>query len=140
MVSLGAGTPPWSSTPWRDFVTKHDVYWHPHDRPGSGWPREPPELLGFRWAGRLQQIRTVETVEVVLNLGDVLPELVHAEQFPRRVYHLGELIRLAHEVPTGRLWPSGRVWTDLDLLLTAHSVAEARDRTKERAARRGAYG
>ncbi len=137
VVSLGPGTPPWSSIPWREFVTNHNVYWHPHDRPRSGWPSDPPELLWFRWAGRLQQIRRVTRVEVVLNLADVLPELEHADRFPRRVYNLGELMRPPREVATGPLWPSGRVWADLDLLLQSRTVAEARDRTKERA--RGAW-
>lgn len=69
------------------------------------------------------------------DLGEVLPELRRVDHFPRRVYQLGEVIRPPGRVLTGKLAPSGRVWADLDLLLTSRTVAEARDLTLQR--RRG---
>jgi hypothetical protein len=41
-------------------------------------------------------------------------------------------------VRTGKIWPNARVWAALDLLLICDTIAEARDKTKERLAQVGA--
>jgi len=41
-------------------------------------------------------------------------------------------MRPAHEVRTGNIFPSGRVWAHLDLLMTEPTISDARDKTKKR--------
>lgn len=140
VVSLASGVPDWSPISWVDFVRERNRYWHPYRVPGSGWPTEPPELLGFRYAGRLQEIRPVEDWAVVEDLRDELSELGQVVIKPRIVYRLAPSIGPGHEVRTGRLWPSGRYWVDLDLLQSCDTVSEAFRRTRERRQRRRREG
>ena len=51
------------------------------------------------------------------------------------LYHLGPRIGPSKEVKMGNVYPSGRVWAALDLLLTSSTVREARDLTKTRLAK-----
>jgi hypothetical protein len=48
------------------------------------------------------------------------------------VFSLGPVMKPMHEVRTGNLFRAQRVWVALDLLLTAETIAEARDKTKLR--------
>ncbi len=132
VVSLASGVPDWSPISWIDFVRVYDRYWHPHGSPTGGWPREPPQMLGFRYGGRLQEIRPVRDWVVLSDLRDELPELRSPVVKPRIVYRLGPSIGPEHEIRTGPLWPSGRYWADLDLLRGCSTVAEAVRRTRER--------
>lgn len=51
---------------------------------------------------------------------------------PTFAYFLGPAVEPATKIPAGNLWASGRVWAALDLLLTAETIAQARDITRER--------
>jgi hypothetical protein len=100
----------------------------------AGWPKTPPNYLGFRFRGQLQQIRHVDGYEVELCPWRDIPELAGLEEpeYERFAFALGPLIKPSHEVRTGNLFRAQRVWAALDLLLTSSTVAEARDRTRKR--------
>jgi hypothetical protein len=138
VVSLGRKDLFKSRISFADIVLKHNRYFHPMgDR---GFPREPPNYLGFRFGGRLQQIRHVEDYSVHPSPWDLVaglkgrPDWDHGPHF---LYELGPAIVPPGEMKNGKLWPSARVWCALDLLLTCETVAEARDKTNERLAATG---
>ena len=106
-----------------DVVEKRHRYFHPYGT--SGWPKEPPNYLGFRYQGRLQSIHHVEHAEVIRNFHPHFPEFPNKEVVPNFLYRLGPPIRPTHEVKTGRIYASGRKWAMLDLLLTSRSIADA---------------
>jgi hypothetical protein len=54
----------------RDIAVEHDRYFHPMGGGRGGWPKTPPNYLRFRFDGRLQQIRHVESYEVVHNAAE----------------------------------------------------------------------
>lgn len=130
VVALGADTPAWSRISWRDIVNKKRRYFHPLG--GSGWPKTPPNYLGFRYEGRLQSIHHVDAWKVVENLDREIPEIKRGTLSPHLIYTLGEPIIPSRKVMTGNIYPNGRVWAMLDLLLTSKTIAEARDATKKR--------
>lgn len=117
------------STTFIDVVQKFGRYFHPI---GSGWPPEPPNYIAFRWSGRLQSIHHVEHYEIITDYNPYFPEVPAAPIDPHYLYSLGPAIRPSHEVRTGNIFRNGRVWAHLDLLLTAATIAEARDQTKAR--------
>ncbi len=137
VVALGHGTPGWSSISWRKMVTDKQRYFHPF---GPGWPKEPPNYIGFRYDGKLQSVHHVDDYKVmadVTNISDDLPEIDGAkwralDKAAHFLYTLGPAIIPHREVMTGSIWPSGRVWVMLDLLLTCPTISEARDLTQER--------
>lgn len=116
-----------------DIVEKRGLYFHPFGW-GGGWPKEPPNYLGFRYGGRLQGIRHVERHEITRNLHDFFPEFTDKDNTrgPFMVYRLGPVIRPPSDVKTGRIFRSGRVWAMLDLLLTCKTIAEARNKSDRR--------
>ncbi len=63
VVALAGGQPSWSQLSWRDIVAKHRRYFHPVG--GSGWPKLPPNYIGFRYDGRLRSIHHVDSYIVV---------------------------------------------------------------------------
>jgi hypothetical protein len=130
VVALGAGTPEWSGISWRDIVNVKHRYFHWYAK--GGWPLEPPNYLAFRYDGKLQSIHHVEDYEIVDRLHDRFAEVDPDYEGRHVVYTLGDPMRPAHRVSTGKIYRNGRVWAMIDLLLTCSTVAEARDRTKER--------
>lgn len=132
VVSLGAGTPEWSSISWRDIVNVKGRYFHGYL--GKSWPKEPPNYLGFRYGGRLQSIHHVEGYEVVDRLHSRISEISPDYEGRHIIYTLGDPIRPSHGVLAGKVFPKGKVWAALDLLLTCNTVSEARDLTKKRLA------
>jgi len=137
VVSLGAspiaGTSGLSTI---DVLRRYNLYFCPVGgmNPG-GWPKEPPNYLGFRFGGRLQQISHVEGYEVKLAPWEAIPELrgkVAVPEHPQFVFELGPAIHPEHEVRTGKLYRAQRVSAALDLLLTCKTISEARDKTRER--------
>ena len=141
VVSLGLSDLFDSSVSFADIVVKHNRYFHPMGGGRGGWPKEPPNYLGFRFHGRLQQIRHVEGYDVHSRPWDEVPGLTGKpkwEEGPHFFYELGPAIEPPHEVKMGKLWPSARVWAALDLLLTCDTISEARDKTNERLAAAGA--
>lgn len=133
VVSLGSDRPHWSSVTWIQIVEERSCYFHPIGT--GGWPKEPPNYLGFRYDGRLQRISHVESWKVVTDLHSELPDLGNPGPWePHFLYTLGPAIVPPRPVKNGNIYPNGRVWAMLDLLLTCDTVAEARDRTKLRRA------
>lgn len=140
VVSLADGKADWSALSWQDIVTQWHRYFHPVG--GSGWPKTPPNYLAFRYAGRLQSIHHVDSYIVVSEAGAMaaaFPEMPSAlweaqDIFMKAhfLYKLGPALVPAHEVRTGNIYPSGRVWAALDLLLTSQTISEARDATQQR--------
>ena len=73
VVSVGEKPTPWSPISPRKIVSDHGHYFHPVGGGAGGWPKEPPNYLGFRYDGRLQQIHHVDDVEVTQRPRDFLP-------------------------------------------------------------------
>ena len=129
VVSLSRGMPEWADISSIDIVRKRGYYFHIL---GSGWPKEPPNYIGFRHDGRLQSIHHIEDYEVVEDMRTRIPEIHDGPWEPHMLYELGPAIHPPHEVKTGKVYASGRVWAMLDLLLTVDTVSDARDRTQAR--------
>lgn len=140
VVAVAGGTPDWSALSWQDIVIQSNRYFHPVG--GNGWPKTPPNYLGFRYGGRLQSIHHVDSYIVVPDseaMATAFPELPSAIWKEQNIfstahflYTLGPAILTSREVKTGRIYPSGRVWVALDLLLTSQTISEARDATRQR--------
>jgi hypothetical protein len=136
VVALGQEPLDWSSLSFKDTVVERDRYYHPVGGKRGGWPRTPPNYLGSRFDGRLQQIRHVEGYEVITRPHDYIPEIIPEADWteePHFLYTLGPVIEPPHEVRTGNVYRNQRVWCALDLLLTCKTIREARDKTQERA-------
>lgn len=135
VVSLGTGTMDCIDLGWIEVVEKYSLYFHPY---GNGWHKEPPNYLGFRHHGQLRRICHVDGYEITNDLFGRLTKLTRRPSKKRRssdeyaLYRLGPAILPAREVRTGSVFRAARHWAALDLLLTCDTVAEARDKTKER--------
>lgn len=114
---------------WIDIEAKHHRYFHPL---APNWPRQPPNYIAFRYGGRLQAIHHVERSEIIHDLSEACPGIPSSPVEPHYLYHLGPAIHPAHEVRTGKLYASSRVWCHIDTLLTAPTVYEALQITKRR--------
>ena len=130
VVALGAHRTPWSGslTPI-EIVTEKNRYFHPV---GNRYPKEPPNYVGFRWAGRLQRIHHVESYEVFTDPHEHFPEIPSDEWERHFLYTLGPVVTPPQGVRTGSLYQAARVEVALDLLLTCRTISEARDRTQAR--------
>jgi hypothetical protein len=132
VVSLSAREIENSGLTYRDPVLQHNVYFCPF---GGGWPVVPPNYLGFRFDGELQQIRHVEGYEVNESEYSGFKPLkgkVQWDDTPHWLFQLGPAIKPPRQVKGGRLFRGQRVWAALDLLLTSETVSEARDKTQAR--------
>lgn len=117
---------------FQEVVTKHDTYFCPV---GRGYPKEPPNYLGFRFDGRLQQIRHVDSYRITDdNYAGFMPLKGKVDWPGERhwVFGLGAAIVPPKHVRTGGLYGSHRGWIAIDLLLTCDTVAEALDKTNAR--------
>ena len=136
VVSLGT-TPLYDDGPsFADFITKNNICFQPVGGGKGGWPVTPPNYLGFRFDGRLQQIRHVENYEIHNCPWDLFYPGIGRKlgwtNSPHFYYKLGPVIEPPHPVRTDGLYGSGRHWCAIDLLLTCSSVREARDKTQAR--------
>lgn len=133
VVSLGWKAD-WTPIPPRDIVLKHNRYFHPVGGGAGGWPKEPPNYLGFRFDGELQQIRHVDDVEITERPRDYIPDFTEEYDFedPHYLYMLGPPIVPTQTVKSGKVKRALRVRAALDLLLTCQTIDEARDKTDER--------
>lgn len=131
VVALGRW--PWGGTTFVDIVEKEHRYFHPFGR--SGWPKEPPNYLGFRYDGQLQGVRHVQSATVVQDLHTVHKSAPKDVFGPHMIYRLGPKIVPSKEVKTGKVFRNGRIWAAVDLLLTCETISDARDMTKARLAR-----
>lgn len=133
VVSVGTGHPDNCELTWIDFVEKHGKYFHPVGGGRSGWPKTPPNYIGFRYYGQLQSIHHIEDYVVTRNLHNEIEEMPDEEcEVDHFVYMLGPAIKPTHIVKTGKLYATGRVWAMLDTLLTSNTISEARDISKAR--------
>lgn len=130
VVSLRKQRAKWSGslTPV-EIVTKKSRYFHPV---GDGYPKEPPNYIGFRWDGCLQRIHHVDHYGVFNNPHDHFREIPVGEWRPHFLYTLGPAIIPQKRVRTGKLFRAQRVYAAFDLLLTCSTISEARDKTKAR--------
>lgn len=131
VVSLASGKPEGSNISWIEIVNKCGRYFHPVGV--NGWPKEPPNYIAFRYAGKLQSIHHIEDYIVSKNMHDEIIEMPDEVWDDNHfIYKLGPAIKPLKEVKTGNIYRSGRVWAMLDTLLTADTISEARDISKER--------
>jgi hypothetical protein len=138
VVALSNDVPGWATISWREIVTKRGMYFHPMGK--SGWPKEPPNYIGFRYYGKLQSIHHLEDYRVITNVTEMstyIPEIDGSawrasEPGAYMLYTLGPAIIPPGTVKMGAIYPSGRVWAMLDLLLTCDTISDARDLTKKR--------
>lgn len=139
LLVLGDYQPDWASLTWIEFVTKKHRYFHPLG--GHGWPKEPPNYLGFRYKGRLQHIHHVDNYEIVDDFASYFDEIDQKKWSPHKdadayiLYRLGPEIYPAHEVKNGKVYANGRLWATLDLLLTCSTIEQACAMTKKRLAK-----
>jgi hypothetical protein len=139
VVSLGRQIEGTDMT-WRDIVVEHDTYFCPMGGGPGGWPKEPPNYLGFRFDGKLQQIRHVDDYSVTeSNHAGFEPLKGKADLGDERrwLFALGLAIFPPKEVRTGNLYRNARAWAAIDLLLTCETIVEARDKTSARLAHAG---
>lgn len=129
VVSLNSGKPPDWNISWIDIVEKKSNYFHPIGGGKGGWPVDPPNYIAFRYHGQLQSIHHVERYEVFINPHEHFPEIPNYNWGPHYLYSLGPAFAPSKRVPTGNIFPSGRVWCALDTLFTANTISEARDQT-----------
>lgn len=132
VVSLGSGMPQKWEISWQDIVNKKRKYFHPVGGSAGGWPSEPPNYIAFRYGGKLQTIHHIDKYEVFTDPNSIFDEIPKEVWPPHYLYSLGDPIIPAKEVKTGAIYPSGRVWAMLDLLLTCDTISDARDKTQER--------
>ncbi len=131
VVSLAKGSPEGCSISWIDIVNKCGRYFHPIG--GKGWPKQPPNYIAFRYAGKLQSIHHIEDYVISNNMHDEIKEMPDEEWDDNYfIYKLGTAIIPSKVVKTGNIYPNGRVWAMIDTLLTSDSISEARDISKER--------
>ena len=127
--------PDWSNLRWRDFPVQQRVYFHPINK---HWPQRPPKYIAFRWDGQLQQIHHIDSFDATDDLSTLVPEvkgkLWRKERFGEDyfVYRLGPPIYPQRTVKNGKIYGNGRIWAELDLLLTSNSIAAAVKKSKAR--------
>jgi len=116
---------------FKQVVNERHRYFHPLG--SGGWPKEPPNYIGFRYDGVLQSIHHVEKAELFKNFHEHFPEYKNEEEDELFVlYVLGPAICPIHKVKAGKVVRSLRVWAMLDLLLTCRTISEARDKSNRR--------
>lgn len=131
VVSLSTAKPENCDLTWIELVEKKMKYFHPFGI--NGWPKEPPNYIGFRYGGRLQSIYHIESYSIVKNLHDEIEEMPNVEdEYEHFVYSLGKPIIPSKVVKTGNIYASGRKWAMLDTLLTADTIHEASEISKQR--------
>lgn len=130
VVSLGKQVPRKWRISFREIVNKKRLYFHPLGI--SGWPKEPPNYMAFRYHGRLQSIHHIEGSEIVTNIHDIIREIPKEEWRPHFLYKLGKPFTPEKEVRVGKIFRNGRVWCMLDTLFTSKTIAQARDISKRR--------
>ena len=136
VVALSNKTFGCGDTTFIDVVEKYGWYFHPIGGVGGVWPYDPPNYLGFRYGRELKSIHHIESYEVISDYKPHFTSTSTPIARPHFLYKLGPAIKPSRRVPTNgqghTIYPSGRKWIYIDLLLTAGSVAEAAYLTKKR--------
>jgi len=115
---------------WIDVVEKDRCYYHPVRK---GWPSQPPNYMGFRYRGGLQSVHHVDSFEIVEDVSKINC-LWLGDSCDHFVYRLGPAMRPIIEMKTGKIFRNGRVWCDIDTLLSGAwaTISEARSETQRR--------
>lgn len=131
VVSLSTSKPENCDLTWIEIVEQKKKYFHPFGI--NGWPKEPPNYIAFRYNGILQSIHHIESYTVTKNLHSAIIEMPDVEEMDEHfVYNLGEPIIPSKTVKTGNIYASGRKWAMLDTLLTADTIYEACEISRQR--------
>lgn len=130
VVAVSADKPKNWQISWIDVIEKKRRYFHPMGI--KGWPKEPPNYIGFRYRGHLQSIHHIEGFEIVDDLHQKIREIPSHRHPALFLYRLGPGIRPTRRLSSKGIWPNGRVWCMLDTLLTSDTIAEARNVTQTR--------
>ena len=131
VVSLSKGCPGGCDISFVEIVKKYKKYFHPCGI--SGWPKEPPNYIAFRYDGKLQSIHHIEKYTLTSNLHDEVKAMPdYEEDCDYFVYRLGPAIIPQKDIRTGKIYRNGRVWAMLDTLLTCDTISEARDLSYQR--------
>lgn len=131
VVSLSRERHPYLPIDFISVVEAHDSYTYP--AVGGGWPKVPPNYMGFRHGGQLRSIRHVDDHRVVTDLSPYFAGATPMEHGPDFILFLGSPIVPPRPVRNGPgVLRNARVWADIDLLLTADTITEAARLTKER--------
>lgn len=131
VVSLATSKPESCDLTWIDIVKEKKKYFHPFGT--NGWPKEPPNYIAFRYGGKLQSIHHIEGYVVTKNLHSEIIEMPDIQEEKEYfVYSLGEAIIPSKTIKTGKIYASGRKWAMLDTLLTADTIHEASEISKQR--------
>mgnify|MGYP001001186771 FL=1 len=131
VVSLSTKKPENCDLTWVELVEKKMKYFHPFGI--KGWPKEPPNYIGFRYKGRLQSIHHIESYSITKNIHDEIEEMPNVEdEYEHFVYSLGKSIKPLKDVKTGKIYGSGHKWAMIDTLLTADTIHEACEISKQR--------
>ena len=131
VVSLSTEKPENCDLTWVELVEKKMKYFHPFGI--KGWPKEPPNYIGFRYKGKLQSIHHIESYSITKNIHDEIEEMPNVEdEYEHFVYSLGKPIIPSKVVKTGKIYASGRKWAMIDTLLTADTIHEASEISRQR--------
>lgn len=131
VVSLSTAKPENCDLKWTELVEKKMKYFHPFGI--NGWPKEPPNYIGFRYGGRLRSIHHIESYSITKNIHDEIEEMPNVEdEYEHFVYSLGKPIIPSKVVKTGKIYASGRKWAMIDTLLTADTIHEASEISRQR--------
>jgi hypothetical protein len=113
-----------------EVVETLGVYWYPAGGPG-GWPKTPPNYVGFRYGGELRGIRHVEHSRLVADLADAVPQVKHPSWGPAFVLTLGPPIPIPSGVRTGsQIVRSARRVVDIDCSLRPRRSARPTPRRR----------
>lgn len=108
------------------FVKKYNKYFCPMAY--KGFPKTPPNYIGFRYDGKLQAIHHIEDYTVTKNIHTVVEEMPSEEwEVAHFVFTLGPAIIPQKEVKTGKLYRAQHVRAMLDTLLTSDTIKEAKE-------------
>lgn len=131
VVSLSAGSIQGWPITLRQVVEDHRRYFFPIGR--GGWPKIPPNYMGFRYDGRLQSIHHVDDYTIGTEMSEFFPGVPPTGWDPHYVLTLGPAIRPSVEVHNGpSIKRAMRTWIDIDLLLTSGTITDALKATRER--------
>lgn len=113
-------------------VVKKGYYFYPLK---SGWPKDPPNYIAFRFKGKLLSIHHVDGYEIVELPDKHIPEIKGWKGWSR--YHhfmlkLGKGFKPNHKVRNGGIYGSGHIKCDLDTLFICSTIKEAIDMTQKR--------
>ena len=128
IVALSYKKPEKWSISWIDIVKEKKFYFHPV---GKGWPKDPPNYIGFRYYGKLQSIHHIEGYEIFNNPNEKFSEIPEKKWEPHFLYKLGPAIVPPREVKSGNI-RNRHDWCMLDTLLISNTISKANTITKKR--------